>query len=131
MCEISLNMVDLDTYERYEDFADSLKQENTLHEGIFSPTCRISLTHRSITNLTNASGSDLKLQKVVQSTFRATGLSGEAGVTITWGSDKGAEVSGYVSGSASDDNGNTAQVTVEINDDGSGSADISVKHDEE
>src|SRR5437879_7188440 len=42
-------------------------------------------------------------------------ISGEVGATISWGGDKGTEVSVYASGSASDDNGNKADVTVEVN----------------
>ncbi len=55
----------------------------------------------------------------------------EIGGTISWGGEKGVEISGYASGSASDDNGNTADVTVEVNSDGTGSATVSVSHDED
>ena len=57
--------------------------------------------------------------------------SGEAGIKYEWGGKDGGGVSGYVSGSASDDKGNTAEVEVTVNSDGSGDATISVSHDEE
>jgi hypothetical protein len=60
-----------------------------------------------------------------------TGFDAKLGIDISWGGDKGTEASGYVSGSASDDKGNEAELKVEVNSDGSGSANISASHHED
>lgn len=58
-------------------------------------------------------------------------ISGEIGGKISWGGEEGVQGSVYASGSASDDNGNKAEATVEVNSDGSGSATVSASHEEE
>lgn len=56
-------------------------------------------------------------------------MSGEVGGTITWGGEAGIQASGYVSGNASDNNGNKVDITVEVKSDGSGSATASASHE--
>lgn len=58
-------------------------------------------------------------------------VSGEAGVTVNWGGNDGPSIGGYVSGSASDDKGNSVDLTVEVNNDGTGSATVSASHDQD
>ncbi len=62
--------------------------------------------------------------------FPMGSVSGEVGVSISWGGENGTEVSGHASGSVSDDNGNKAEVKVEVQSDGSGTASVSASHDE-
>ena len=57
-------------------------------------------------------------------------VTAEIGATISWGGGDGVQASGRVSGSVSDDNGNKADVKVEIKSDGSGSASVSASHEE-
>lgn len=131
MCEVNLDYIELDAFERRDYFAAPQMPSSNLHEGIVYPKNDFLPMTRTVTLVTERSGSDIKAQKVLQGSIAPMGsTSAEGGFTITWGGENGTEVSGYISGSASDNSGNTAEVTVEVNSDGSGSADVSVKHEE-
>jgi hypothetical protein len=95
-----------------------------LKEDNYSPLGLASVLGRSIPN-TGKRTSTIQGNKIAT----MSNVKGEAGVTITWGGENGTAISGYASGSASDDRGNKAGVTFEINDDGSGKASVSASHE--
>jgi hypothetical protein len=104
-----LSGLELEESDRYAHFPPSYPQESSasLHDRIFVQNGNM---HNS-----------LKAMKV----------SAEGGFTVEWGNPGGPSISGYVSGSASDDKGNKTEVKVEVNDDGSGKATVSASHDED
>lgn len=133
--EISLSSVDFDEYERYyrSSFSPTTPSAINMHDRICVQVGNCSPYTKTVVLQTTRSEVEEKTQRIARQNGREIapmGVSGEAGVTIEWGS-KGTEVSAYVSGKASDDNGNQAEVKVEVNDDGSGSATVSVSHDED
>ena len=107
--------------------------EKSFHEAICTSSSgnphrfiQATYLNRPFSNIEN------KAQKIVQNHRIAPmgNVSGEIGGKISWGGEDGTQASGYVSGSASDDNGNTVEATVEVNSDGSGSASVSASHEE-
>lgn len=55
---------------------------------------------------------------------------GEAKFTVEWGGSEGPSISGSASGSIRDDHGNKASAEVKVNSDGSGSASVSISHND-
>lgn len=131
-----IGSVGFDEFDLHTD--DLLTQEaptSNWHEAIFSQelnskpftknaalqTPPADLTHRT-NKVAHAHGMNLVAAKVDGS--------GSGGVKIGWGGKNGNEISCYMEGEIRDDKGNSAQVRVEGKNDGTGSAEVSVKHDE-
>jgi hypothetical protein len=60
---------------------------------------------------------------------RESETSGEVGGTWKWGGKGGPEFNGYLKGKVQDNKGNSAEVKVQQNSDGTGSATASAKHE--
>lgn len=117
-CEVSLNSIRFDENEK----ACEPSFSSFAHD--YTPIIRASTSVRSVPDLSKRTITFLD-----KGITPLSNVKGEAGVTITWGGENGTEISGYASGSASDDRGNKAGVTFEINDDGSGKASVSASHE--
>lgn len=103
------------------------------YKTIFSINDSSFLFNRTVISKNSLTEVDIKTMKIAHGDnckFKPMDVSGEVGATVKWGGDKGTEVSGYASGSASDDDGNTVEITVEVNNDGSGSATVAASHEE-
>jgi hypothetical protein len=130
-CDISQISIDFDEFDKYHQPAyNQVLFDKTLHEAIFSPPDYPHPLTRTYAKQELEEG--YKLQKVLRTSgIKPMGsVSAEAGVSYEWGG-KDSGISGYVNGSARDDNGNKATVEVQVNNDGSGSVDVSVSHYEE
>jgi len=62
---------------------------------------------------------------------KKAGGSAEVGAQISWGGPEGVECSGYIKGEIHDNEGNSAEIKVEQNDDGTGSATVSASYNDE
>lgn len=133
--EITFDSIDLDNISLYYSLSssDGGISENSFHKAIYSPLESSSQTINKNYPNRPFSITESKTQRVAQNQMiiPVGNVKGEVGGTISWGGEDGVEISGYVSGSASDDRGNTASIEVEINSDGSGSATVSGSHDED
>lgn len=134
LSEISFEDFDrLDTYER--TIVQPGLSLATFHQAICTSTCGI----RSVERMIISDGAPTEIEQRTQRLARSHriekvpmgNVSGEAGITISWGGDNGPSVGGYVSGGASDDKGNSVEVNVQVNGDGTGSATASASHDED
>lgn len=131
MCtEIGSNSGDFDVSHFELDKPSSAFPKSNFHEHIFSQGNACKSFVQNVTLLRSLTASEKRVEKA---SFVVTplGVSGEGGVTFTWGDDKGVQVSGHASASISDENGNSVEATIEVESDGSGKATISAKHEEE
>ncbi len=133
--EVTLNSVDFDEFdERYRSLhPNTVVAEDCFHEAIFSASGRAYQAIQAVSLREKPSVIDHKTQRIARNHGIAPmgTVSGEVGLSVDWGGKNGTEISGYASGSASDDNGNKVEVTVEVKGDGSGNASASASHDEE
>ena len=128
-----IGSVDVDELGGYNDWSRIVTDAPVadLYSNIFVPKnhcCKLPII---VTVQTGLSHIEKESQKVAQIIAPMGKVSGEAGITFEWGGSNGSEVSGYVSGGASDDKGNKAEVKVEVKSDGSGNATVAVSHDKD
>ena len=132
--DVEFQSVDLDYLGECYGFLNFNMEtpEKSFHEAICTSSgnpyrfIQATYLNRPLSNI------DSKAQKIVQNHRIAPmgNINGEIGGKISWGGEDGVQASGYVSGSASDNNGNTVEATVEVNSDGSGNASVSASHEE-
>lgn len=99
----------------------------TFHEVIFSGPSDFYHVERVIQfgNKTRSVAQQCRVSSVDAS------VGGKAEITVGWGGKDGTTISGSISGSVSDSNGNKAEVKVEVENDGSGTATVSAEHTEQ
>ena|SRR3990167_1617252 len=130
---ISFDSVDFDKYDNLLPTEGSLSCTNYYEKILPQSNCS-PIAVRKIVFQDTRSETDTKIQRIsFQSNIKLmmSKVSGEVGVTYEWGGKDGGEVNAHASASGSDDKGNTAEVKVEVNKDGSGSATVIVRHDDE
>ncbi|MBI5273047.1 MAG: hypothetical protein HY861_03590 [Chlamydiia bacterium] len=116
-------------------FSESMPSAKTdYHETIFSQeSCSRPFKKEAIV-CSNLAGIEAKVQRSVgrKKEVAPMGVEGsvEAGGTVSWGGEKGVEISGYGKGEVHDDNGNYAKGEVRQDSDGKGSATVSGGHKE-
>jgi hypothetical protein len=129
-----IGAVDFDGYDvEFVSLCPPQEESNSaFHESIFSEP----LTSRPLakTVVPGDASSNLvsRTQQVAQTQGAYLGArlegSGEVGGRWRWGGPDGNQFSGYVKGEVRDDKGNSAQVQVTQNSDGTGEAAVSARH---
>ena len=134
--EVNFSSGDSNEFDQYYDasISESIAQSANMHQIPFSSVHSSFVLHQIRVQRRNESEMEQRIQAAVRTVGLKTlakGISGEAGIKWEWGGNEGSGLSGYVSGSASDDKGNKAEVEVEVNSDGSGNVTASVSHEED
>ena len=123
----SVSFDQINEYESYSLRSDNQQSSSNLHEAIFpGEWCLRSLKHD--VSLTSSPQKITNAAKII-APLKAGG-SVELGGKIEWGGQNGIEISAYGKAEGHDDKGNTAEISVEQNSDGSGNATVSVSHEE-
>jgi hypothetical protein len=132
--EINFDSFDFEEIDKYSRSSTSQTTsiEPVFHEAIFYKAGGAILSNRTYSLKKETSETAMKTKKVMHTNFGGiSNFSGEIGGKISWGGENGVQATGYAQGSASDDKGNTAEITVEINSDGTGSASASLIREED
>jgi len=129
---IELGSVDFDDFDNYGNSFAADNAGPKFHEAIFSPdtNCYRQFT-RTVVHETNSLKPMMGMQKAGGDHGKGGGYSVEVGGEFDWGNGKGLEFNGYGKSEAYDGKGNSVEVHVERNSDGTGSAGFSMKHEEE